>query len=117
MGTSLSYRFGLSAEETIALHYRAQGGEIRASRWRCREGELDLVVEFTDTIVFVEVKARAVYGAEAVTARQWLRIAAAATRYLAEKTDGTRPCRFDLAIVDRAGRLHRIENARSFDDW
>ncbi len=57
------------------------------------------------------------HGAETVTARQWARISAAASRYLAEHTDGTVPCRFDLALVDRMGRLERIENARSFDDW
>ena len=32
-------------------------------------------------------------------------------------TDGTRPCRFDLALVDRNGRTERIENARGFDGW
>ena len=60
---------------------------------------------------------RRAWGAEAVSARQWARIGAAATRYLAEETDGTRPCRFDLALVDGAGRLERIENARAFDGW
>ena len=44
-------------------------------------------------------------------------VGAAASRYLAEHTDGTVPCRFDLALVDRLGRIERIENARSFDDW
>jgi hypothetical protein len=68
-------------------------------------------------IVFVEVKARRRNAAEAVSARQWARIGAAASRYLAEHTDGATPCRFDLALVDGQGRLERIENARSFDGW
>jgi putative endonuclease len=117
MHTAVAHQFGLAAEETAARRYRAEGGRIRAARWRCPEGELDLVVDLPGEIVFVEVKARRAHGAEAVSARQWARIGAAASRYLAEETDGTRPCRFDLALVDGAGRLERIENARSFDGW
>ena len=115
--TALAYHAGLAAEEAVAERYRADGGRVRATRWRCPEGELDLVVELGDEIVFVEVKARRLHAADAVGARQWARIGAAASRYLAEHTDGTVPCRFDLALVDRMGRLERIENARSFDDW
>ncbi len=111
-----SHYAGLLAEECAARGYESDGGAIRATRWRCPEGELDLVVELPSEIVFVEVKARR-HGAETVTPRQWARIGAAASRYLAEHTDGTVPCRFDLALVDRLGRLERIENARSFDDW
>ena len=109
---------GLAAEETAARLYRAEGGRVRATRWRCPEGEIDLVVELPGEIVFVEVKARrAATPPRRSRARQWARIGAAASRYLAEMTDGDRPCRFDLALVDRSGRLERIENARSFDGW
>ena len=117
MHTAVAHQSGLAAEEIAARRYRAEGGRVRASRWRCPEGELDLVVELPGEIVFVEVKARRAHDAEAVTPRQWARIGAAASRYLAEETDGTRPCRFDLALVDRTGRLERIENARAFDGW
>jgi len=117
MHTAVAHQFGIAAEETAARGYCAEGGRVRATRWRCPEGELDLVVDLPGEIVFVEVKARRAGGAEAVSARQWARIGAAATRYLAEETDGTRPCRFDLALVDGAGRLERIENARTFDGW
>lgn len=117
MSTAVTHHFGLAAEETAARHYRREGGTIRASRWRCPEGEIDLIVDLPDEIVFVEVKARRSPRADVVSDRQWARIGAAATRFLAEQTDGTRPCRFDLALVDRSGRLERIENARSFDDW
>jgi putative endonuclease len=115
-----SYHAGLSAEDSAARCYRAEGGALRAKRWRCPEGEIDLVVELPGEIVFVEVKARRGgpdRAARAVSPRQWARIGAAATRYLAEQTDGTIPCRFDLALVDGMGRLERIENAASFDDW
>lgn len=117
MNSAIAYHSGLAAEDSAARRYSAEGGSIRAARWRCPEGELDLVVEMPGEIVFVEVKARRRHAAESVTARQWLRIGAAASRYLAEHTDGDMPCRFDLALVDGMGRLERIENARSFDGW
>jgi putative endonuclease len=114
---AVAHYSGIAAEEAAARRYCAEGGRVRAARWRCPEGELDLVVDFPGEMVFVEVKARRHHGAEAVTPRQWARIGAAASRYLAEHTDGTKPCRFDLALVDGTGRLERIENARSFDGW
>ena len=115
-----AHHVGRAAEESAARVYRTEGGAVRAVRWRCPEGEIDLVVDLADEIVFVEVKARRgsiERAANAVGPRQWARIGAAATRYLAEHTDGTRPCRFDLAMVDGAGRIERIVNARSFDGW
>lgn len=115
--SALAYHSGLAAEESVARRYRAEGGTVRASRWRCPEGELDLVIELPGEIVFVEVKARRRQVAEAVTPRQWARIGAAASRFLAEETNGTTPCRFDLALVDRSGRVERIANAKFFDCW
>jgi putative endonuclease len=117
MQTAASHFWGCAAEDVAARSYCAEGGRVRTARWRCPEGELDLVVEMPDEIVFVEVKARRGHAADAVTPRQWARIGAAASRFLAENTDGTVPCRFDLALVDRAGRLERIANAASFDGW
>jgi putative endonuclease len=117
MYTAVAHLSGIAAEEAAARRYGAEGGRVRAARWRCPEGELDLVVEFPSEIVFVEVKARRRMAADAVTPRQWARVGAAAARFLAEETDGTKPCRFDLALVDRSGRLERIENAARFDEW
>lgn len=117
MRSALAHHCGIAAEESAGRAYRAAGGRPVAARWRCPEGELDLVVRFPSEIVFAEVKARRRHAADAVTPRQWARIGAAAARYLAEETDGTLPCRFDLVLVDRAGTVERIENAASFDEW
>jgi putative endonuclease len=117
MYTAVAHFSGIAAEEATARRYCAEGGNVRATRWRCPEGELDLVVEFPSEIVFVEVKARRRPAADVVTPRQWVRIGAAASRFLAEETDGTKPCRFDLALLDGNGRLSRIENAAQFDEW
>jgi putative endonuclease len=111
---------GLAAEEIAARIYLAEGAALVARRWRCPEGEIDLIVRWPGLVVFVEVKARgaaADAAAHAIAQRQWARVGAAASHWLAENTDGTLPCRFDAVIVDRSGRAVRHENAASFDGW
>lgn len=110
---------GLGAEDIALRHYAGQGAALRARRWRCPEGEIDLVLERGDEVIFAEVKARPTLeaAARAVTPAQWRRIGQAASRYLAENGLDGRPCRFDLVLVDRAGRCERIENAAAFDGW
>lgn len=110
---------GAAAEDAAVRLYEARGAEVLARRWRCPEGEIDLVVREADTIVFVEVKARRHRddAASAISGAQWRRLAAAAEVYLAEAGTAVQPCRFDVVLVDRAGRAERIENAASFDEW
>ncbi|MCB1371703.1 MAG: YraN family protein [Rhodobacteraceae bacterium] len=108
---------GIAAEEIAERLYRAEGAELVARRWRCPEGEIDLILRSGGWLVFVEVKARRGHGeaAASISPAQWRRIGAAASRYLAEATDGSVPCRFDVVLVDRGGVAERIENAASFD--
>lgn len=114
-----AYLSGRAGEEIAARLYLAEGASLRATRWKCPEGEIDLIFELSGTIVFVEVKARrdARAAAEAITPRQWQRLEAAAARYLAQETDGRAECRFDVVTIDRAGQVARQMNARSFDEW
>ena len=81
-----------------------KGYSIIARRYRTRYGEIDIVAEDGDTLVFVEVKARtdAECGdaAEAVTRRKQLKVIAMATDYLARNVPVARPCRFDVVAID-----------------
>ncbi len=75
-----------------------------ARNWRCREGELDLVVRRGRILVFCEVKARTTdaFGvpAEAVTRAKQARIRRLAARWLAEAApSGARDIRFDVVAV------------------
>jgi len=110
---------GLAAEEIAARLYHAEGARLLASRWRCPDGEIDLVIGLPGTVVFVEVKARRSRDAAAVAVApaQRRRLAAAAARYLAEVAPPDTACRFDLVLVDRSGSAERIESAFSFDEW
>jgi putative endonuclease len=113
------YLTGAAAEEAALRGYVDDGAELLASRWRCPEGEIDLILRLDETIVFVEVKARRARddAAAALLPAQLRRIAAAAEHYLALSGASDRPCRLDVVLVDGAGRCERIENAAGFDAW
>ena len=78
-----------------------------ARNYRCRRGEIDLVLADGDTLVFAEVRlrARSDFGgaAASIDHRKQSRIAFAARHYLATvaRKDASRPCRFDAVLMDR----------------
>jgi putative endonuclease len=114
-----NWRSGAAAEEAAARHYLAHGATLRHRRLRTPEGELDLVLEQADQLVFVEVK-RCPADAEApVSARQWRRLENAALHYImrVQNETGVLPvCRFDVVLAGPDGRLRIVENARGFDE-
>jgi putative endonuclease len=96
---------GARGEDLAAGWYTARGYEVLARNWRCREGELDLVVSRDRRIVFCEVKTRRGTGfglpAEAVTGEKQRRLRRLATRWLGERSPskGFAEVRFDVACV------------------
>ena len=79
-------RLGAQGESIAAAHLEASGLKITARNFRTRYGEIDLIAEDGDTLVFVEVKTRrgGTFGTpeEAVTARKRQHLAMAAAIYL-----------------------------------
>ena len=114
--TRASRRLGERGEDRAAAWYRAVGYDVLARNWRCRDGELDLIVARAGTLVVCEVKARSslAYGhpAEAVTPAKQQRIRRLARLWLAEADLPVRPdrIRFDVAAV-LPGSLDVIEGA------
>jgi len=106
---------GLRAEEAAARTLERLGYRVRARNVRFRFGELDLVCQHGQTLVFVEVKARAAphHGApvEAVTSQKQRQLVRLAQVYLQTLREGPPPCRFDVVAVDLTpdGRPARVE--------
>ncbi len=79
--------FGKTGEERAVGELERRGYAILARRYRTRHGEIDIVARDGETMVFVEVKARATaeFGtaAEAVTRRKQRQLASMAADYLA----------------------------------
>ena len=105
---------GASGEDAALRHYQAAGWTLLARNWRCRDGELDLVMERGGVVVFCEVKTRTTdrYGgpAAAVTALKQSRIRRLAMRWLAETGCRAGRLRFDVAVV-RGSSVEVIEGA------
>ncbi len=107
-------RLGGAGEAAAAAWYEARGYEVVARNWRCRAGELDLVVRRGRTLAFVEVKTRSSdrFGlpVEAVTPVKQRRIRVLAARFLDELDVHAAVVRFDVVSV-LAGRLEVMEAA------
>lgn len=113
-----NHRAGLAAEESVARRYAELGAEIAERRWRCAEGEIDLIARFPDIVVFVEVKGgKAALRRDCITAAQWSRLEAAAVRYIVSAETGGTAFRFDAAFVGPDGAVEIVENARMSEAW
>lgn len=98
----VAFRLGLSAEARAAALLLTKGFRIVARRFRCPAGEIDIVARRGALLIFVEVKARAVFddAAWSVTERQKKRIASAAAAWLAAHPDDAMcDMRFDAVLV------------------
>jgi putative endonuclease len=99
--------FGKAGEDRAVTALERRGYAILARRYRTRHGEIDIVARDGETLVFVEVKARATaeFGtaAEAVTERKQRKLIAMATDYLARNRVTNTACRFDVVAIDGIG--------------
>ena len=105
---------GTTGEDAVAAWYTGQGYEVVVRNWRCREGELDLILRSGRMYVFCEVKTRTTdaFGipAEAVTRAKQDRLRRLAARWLDEAPLRPREIRFDVASV-LAGQIEVLEGA------
>jgi len=99
---------GRAGEEAAERLYVRRGYRVLARNWRCRIGELDLVLQRGGTLVICEVKARRGSrfgrGFEAVDARKQQKLRAVAQVYLQQvfpQRSGVplTQIRFDVASV------------------
>jgi putative endonuclease len=109
---------GRSAESRAEAFLKSRGLKLVARNWRCRFGEIDLIMQEGATLVFIEVRlrSRSDFGgaAASVTPSKQKKLLATARQYLAGLSS-IPPCRFDvIAMTDRAAEPEWLQSA--FDD-
>ena len=110
---------GKLGEDLAARRLAAAGYMIRERNWRCATGEIDLVTERADTLIFVEVRTRRGdrFGTpeESITPRKRAKLVSAALTYLAEHAAADRAWRIDVVAIaigprGEVERFNVIEN-------
>ncbi len=113
---------GAEGEKRVANYLQKKGFAIVKRNFQSKYGEIDIIAENDEFILFVEVKTRKqrslVSGRESVDAKKQSRVTLTANEYIA-KTDCQKQPRFDVAEVtvikaedgDEGYKLCYIENA------
>jgi putative endonuclease len=110
---------GRTGEDVAAEHYRRLGFRVLERNYRCRYGELDLVVGGPGIVVFCEVKTRSTdrFGApsEAVGFVKQQRLRRLAAQWLSHRRPGSVQVRFDVvSVIVRGGRPEVTHVADAF---
>lgn len=96
--------FGKTGEDLATAELERRGYAILARRYRTRYGEIDIVARDGETLVFVEVKARASAdrgtALDAITPQKRRRLTMMAADYLARHAVEEVACRFDIVAID-----------------
>ena len=113
---------GKLGEKKAVEYLKKKGYRIRETNFRCHAGEIDIVAQEKDCLVFVEVRTRTSpdFGtpAESVDAAKKGRLISAALTYLQSHQGSPSSWRFDVVAIegDREGQLSRIELIRNAID-
>ena len=96
---------GRQGEDLACRHLEEQGLRLLERNYRCRTGEIDLVMLDGGTLVLVEVRSRSTsnYGGAAATvgARKQQRFIRAARHLMLTRRDWrSLPVRFDVVAID-----------------
>jgi putative endonuclease len=109
-------QLGRWGEGVAATYLEAKGYQILQRNWRTSRGEIDLVAQAGDELVFVEVKTRRGREAgtpeEGFTAHKARKLLELGQHYLFENNLADVSWRIDLVAVelDRQGKLLRCEH-------
>lgn len=104
---------GQSGEDDALAYLQQQGLKLVARNFLCKGGEIDLVMQDKDVLVFVEVRKRAAgnYGgaAASITPAKQRRLIIAAQQYL-QRYKMPPACRFDIIAID-GSEIDWLKNA------
>jgi putative endonuclease len=126
MKRETSHEKGQRAEQLACRYLQTQGLRLAQRNYRCRLGEIDLVMKDGESLIFVEVRCRrnGRFGSamDSVTPTKQARIIAAAQHYLqqAEGAQG-KPCRFDVVGIAPEQKgvngIIWLQDAFRLDSW
>jgi putative endonuclease len=108
---------GADGENMAARFLESKGYHVRARNYRCGRGEIDLIMQRDNWIIFVEVKTRSSthYGEpeQTVSYGQARRIYAAAENYIFA-TNWKGHVRFDVVAITLGTGIVHFEDAINF---
>lgn len=110
---------GRRGEEAAAVFLQGLGQRIVMRNWRCRFGEVDLITQDGDTLVFCEVKTRKSVRAgrpsEAITAKKQRKYSQLAALWLSRFQEEECAVRFDAVSIlvtgEHSARITLIKGA------
>lgn len=113
---SPTQQIGFSAEKNACQYLQTQGLNLICKNFRCSHGEIDLIMQAGEVVVFVEVRFRQYadhgHGIETLSASKKQRLIKTALFYL-QKNDlfDKVLCRFDVLGTDKNQEMVWIKNA------
>lgn len=107
-----SYKKGRAAEELAFKYLDRQGLKLLTRNYRSRRGEIDLIMQDGDVIVFIEVRSRknnrTMDVIESINPEKCERIIRTGRQYLQNSRHaGEFTCRFDIVLI--TGQLESAE--------
>jgi putative endonuclease len=117
----MTQKIGEEAEQKALDYLTKQGLNLVARNYRCRLGEIDLVMNDRVHLIFIEVRARATSdfggGLASITYAKRQKIIKTTSHYLlTQNIKEQQPVRFDVVSIDGpAGRLIWIKDAFNVD--
>lgn len=101
---------GNAAEQIAAVFLQQKGLKLLEKNFRCKYGEIDLIMQDGKTLVFIEVRLRSNnhFGgaAESITPTKQNKLSRTAEFYL--QNHDNQPCRFD-AILMQTPNINAVE--------
>jgi len=95
---------GAKGEEIAVRYLKRRGYRIIERNYRIRLGEIDIIAEQGDDLVFIEVKTRSGthYGSpfESITVQKQMQLSKVALEYINKQGCNKRPARFDVVGIE-----------------
>ena len=108
-------RLGIEGEELAVRFLKKKGYKIVSRNFKSPVGEMDIIAEDGDTLVFIEVKTRTDdsfgHPFEAVTHRKREKLRKVALSYFKHSRQEV-PSRFDVLSIETDGANHKIEHIK-----